>query len=153
MSYACISVDSPVGRLWIVEKENAIVRLTWREREETAPTDLLEDAADQLGKYFAGELQNFELPLNPAGGDFQQKVHQAMLEIPYGETQTYGDIAEKISGAAQPVGTACGRNPIPVIIPCHRVVAAKNLGGFSGEGGIETKIQLLRLENAIPYLI
>ena len=153
MSYACASVDSPVGRLWIIESDQAIVRLTWREQEETVFTELLEAAAIQLSKYFSGELQRFDLPLKPAGGEFQQKVHQAMLDIPYGETQTYGDIAKKISGAAQPVGTACGRNPIPVIIPCHRVVAANNLGGFSGEGGIETKIQLLRLENAIPYLI
>ena len=69
-----------------------------------------------------------------------------MCEIPAGKTRTYGSVAKELESAAQPVGTACGANPIPIIIPCHRIVAQDGLGGFSGDGGVETKKQLLRLE-------
>lgn len=76
-----------------------------------------------------------------------------MLEIPLGETRTYGDIARDLGAPPQPVGNACGSNPIPVIIPCHRVLGAKGLGGFSGAGGVETKVALLKHEGAAGLLI
>ena len=76
-----------------------------------------------------------------------------MSAIPRGETRTYGDIATELNVPAQPIGQACGSNPIPVIIPCHRVVGADGLGGFSGDGGVEMKVQLLRLEGAYSLLL
>jgi methylated-DNA-[protein]-cysteine S-methyltransferase len=106
-----------------------------------------------LKAYFAGELKEFDLPLKPSGNDFQQVVCKAMSAIPYGSTRTYGEIAEELGTYGQPVGQACGANPIPVIIPCHRVLSANGLGGFSAEGGVETKIALLKHENAYPFLV
>ena len=88
------------------------------------------------------------MPLQVDGADFQRAVCAAMSAIPFGETRSYGDIARDLGGAAQPVGNACGANPIPVIIPCHRVLAANGLGGFSGAGGVETKVALVRHEGA-----
>jgi methylated-DNA-[protein]-cysteine S-methyltransferase len=93
------------------------------------------------------------LPLAPSGNEFQQAVCRAMSAIPYGETRTYGDIAKDLGTYGQPVGQACGANSIPVIIPCHRVLSANGLGGFSAQGGVETKIALLRHENAYPFLL
>ncbi|CAG0910780.1 unnamed protein product, partial [Cyprideis torosa] len=110
-------------------------------------------AASQLAAYFAGDLKTFDLPLKPRGDAFQQAVCQAMLAIPYGETTTYGAIADGLGSFGQPVGNACGANTIPIIIPCHRVLAAKGLGGYSGEGGVERKIELLKLEGGFPYLL
>ena len=150
-----VGMDSPVGPLWITACGQNIIRIGWRRAADSAPasTPLLDQAMRQLEAYFAGQRRSFELPLAPAGSAFQQQVHRAMLAIPYGRTATYGELAATINSAAQPVGNACGRNPIPIVIPCHRVLASKNLGGYSGQGGVETKIQLLRLEQAIPNLI
>ncbi len=80
-------------------------------------------------------------------------MFDAMRAIPYGQTRTYGDIAGDLGTYGQPVGQACGANPIPVIIPCHRVLSATGLGGYSGQGGIETKIALLKLEGGYPFLL
>jgi methylated-DNA-[protein]-cysteine S-methyltransferase len=106
-------------------------------------------AAGQLADYFAGRAKRFELPLAPGGGAFERAVWTAMCRIPHGKTKTYGELAEAAGapGAARAVGTACGRNPIPIVIPCHRVTAAGGrLGGYSGLGGLETKRFLLALE-------
>lgn len=126
-------------------------------------------AAAQLAAYFAGRLTVFDLPLAPAGSDFQQRVRAAMTAIPYGETATYGTLAARIEestlaarigesgrrpgGAARAVGAACGANPIPVVIPCHRVVAANGRGGYSGHGGLATKDALLALESRKTRLL
>ena len=107
----------------------------------------------QLAAYFDGRLKIFDLPLIPKGDAFQQSVCQAMLDIPYGETTTYGEIAAKLDTYGQPVGNACGANSIPIIIPCHRVLGAHGVGGYSGEGGIERKIELLKMEDGFPYLL
>ncbi|WIY25968.1 methylated-DNA--[protein]-cysteine S-methyltransferase [Parasedimentitalea psychrophila] len=146
------SLQTPVGLLSVHEREGAIVRLDWS-AAGGAQTALLDAALDQLRAYFAGELQVFDLPLQVEGSDFQRAVCAAMSAIPFGETRSYGDIARELGGAAQPVGNACGANPIPVIIPCHRVLAANGLGGFSGAGGVETKVALLRHEGAAGLLI
>ena len=107
---------------------------------------------DQLNRYFDGEIDDFDLPLDPPGTDFQKKVWSEMLKIPAGQTKSYGEIAKILNSAAQPVGTACGANPIPIIIPCHRILAAGGkMGGYSGLGGLETKTALLRLEKALPH--
>ena len=101
----------------------------------------------QLAAYFAGDLHDFDLPVAPDGTAHDRKVWRAMQEIPPGKTRTYGDIARAIASGAQAVGNACGRNPIPIVIPCHRIVGANGaIGGYSGRGGAETKRFLLGLE-------
>lgn len=114
---------------------------------------MLREACTQLEAYFAGTLKHFDLPLSPAGSRFQQRVYAEMRGIAHGDTRTYGDIADAVGCSAQAVGQACGANPIPVIIPCHRVLAANGLGGYSGAGGVETKVALLRHEGAYSLLI
>ena len=146
------SLDTPVGILSVYEQDGAIVRLDWSAGGADR-SGLLDAALDQLRAYFAGELKDFDLPLQVGGSDFQRAVCDAMSAIPFGETRTYGDIARDLGGAAQPVGNACGANPIPVIIPCHRVLGANGLGGFSGAGGVETKVALLKHEGAAGLLI
>ena len=149
------TLESPLGRLRVIEADGRIVRLHWRDEEEervaddAAPSPLLAEAGRQLADYFAGGRQDFDLPLAPAGSDFQRRVWREMIRIPYGEVLTYGEMAARSGGVARAVGGACGANPIPVIIPCHRVVAGEGLGGYSGRGGLATKRQLLILEGAM----
>ena len=146
------SLDTPVGMLTVEERDGAIVRLNWS-ADGGERSALLDKACDQLRAYFAGELQVFDLPLHVDGSDFQRAVCDVMSAIPFSETRTYGDIADALQSSAQPVGNACGANPIPVIIPCHRVLGANGLGGFSGAGGVETKVELLKHEGAAGLLI
>jgi methylated-DNA-[protein]-cysteine S-methyltransferase len=123
---------------------------------------LLRRACDQLHAYFDGELSEFDLPLAPAGTAYRQRIWQALCAIPYGETRSYIDIARQAGGSARSVGQANGSNPIPIIIPCHRVVlapgrssrgATTHLGGYSGGEGLATKRYLLALEaHAQPLL-
>ena len=114
---------------------------------------LLDKAVEQLRAYEAGTLEVFDLPLRVKGSDLQRQVCDAMLAIPFGYTQTYGEIGKTLGLPAQAIGQACGGNPIPIIIPCHRVMGAKGLTGFSGAGGVETKVALLRHEGAGGFLI
>jgi methylated-DNA-[protein]-cysteine S-methyltransferase len=146
-------LETPVGHLAVTERDGWIVKLDWSAKAEGEPTPLLHEALRQLRAYFDGELKDFDLPLKPAGDEFQQAVCKAMSAIPFGQTRTYGEIAEDLGTYGQPVGQACAANSIPVIIPCHRVLGANGLGGFSAAGGVETKIALLRHENAYPYLL
>lgn len=144
-----LSMHSPVGDLAISEDGGAVVSVDWGWGRDNTATPLLKEAKRQLEAYFDGKLEKFDLPLQPGGSDFQKQVWRAMLKIPYGKTLTYGEIATKLGGAARAVGAACGANRIPVIIPCHRVLAAGGgLGGYSGSGGLATKTALLRLEGA-----
>ena len=145
-------LDSPVGPLSVTEDEGAITALSWQDSGQ-GDSALLRQAIAQLRAYFAGELVTFDLPLQVKGSAFQRAVCDAMLAIPFGETRTYGDLARDLGAAAQPVGNACGANPIPVIIPCHRVLGATGLGGFSGKGRVETKVTLLKHEGAASLLI
>ncbi|WP_291727695.1 methylated-DNA--[protein]-cysteine S-methyltransferase [Leisingera sp. F5] len=146
------SLDTPVGALSVTERDGAIVRLAWS-AQTGGQSALLDSALAQLRAYFSGELTVFDLPLHVEGSDFQRAVCDAMLAIPLGETRTYGEIAKDLGAPPQPVGNACGANPIPVIIPCHRVLSATGLGGFSGQGGVETKVVLLKHEGAAGLLI
>lgn len=148
-----IAVNTRFGCLGVEEQGGAITRLVWNGRCEGEKTPLLREAEAQLQAYDAGRLERFDLPYHVAGSEFQRQVCDLMYAIPLGETRTYGDIAKELNQPAQPVGQACGANPIPVIIPCHRVLAANGLGGFSGDGGIETKVALLRHERAAGLLI
>ncbi len=146
-------IPSPLGPVRIVERDGAIVGLDWRGQGENVETPLLARTRAQLGEYFAGERAEFDLPLRVGGSDFQRAVCDAMLAIPLGETRTYGEIAAALGASAQAVGNACGANPIPLIIPCHRVLGASSLGGFSGAGGVEAKVWLLRHEGAAGLLL
>ena len=146
-------ITTQFGALTLTEADGALVRLTWGSTGRNDASSLLERAATQLAAYDAGELTAFDLPLSVAGGPLQHAVCAAMSDIPHGETVTYGDIARALGVSAQAVGQACGRNPIPIIIPCHRVMGAKGLTGFSGAGGVETKLALLKHEGAGGFLI
>lgn len=152
-------IDSPVGELRLVEHAGAItavefapfVDATTDGRPRGARHDdhpLLVECARQLAAYFARDLKDFELPLNPAGSVFQQQVWGKLREIGYGETATYGEVAHRIgrtNAASRAVGLANGSNPIPIVIPCHRVIGANGtLTGYAG--GLERKQLLLSLE-------
>jgi len=141
------------GRLGVESDGTHVVALHWDAAPRGEGSALLAEAVAQLEAYDAGKLTDFDLPLAPKGTDFQKQVYDAMLAIPYGETLTYGDIAKALSCPAQPIGQACGANPIPVIIPCHRVLSKNGIGGFSGAGGVEGKIALLKHENGFPFLL
>ena len=145
------SLHSPLGPITLVESDGRITALDWRAGgEDHSP--LLDEAIAQLRAYFDRRLTAFDLPLDYGSG-FQEQVRQAMAAIPYGETRRYGDLAREIGAPAQAIGQACGANPIPILIPCHRVLAANGLGGFSAKGGVESKVFLLRLEGAASLLI
>ena len=146
-------IKTPVGVLGLIEEDGAITQLVWDGWNKGLRSPVLKDGLAQLEAYFAGEFDWFDLPLAPKGTPFQQQVYAAMSAIPRGETLTYGDIATALDVPAQPVGQACGSNPIPVIIPCHRVVGADGLGGFSGDGGVEMKVKLLQGEGAYSLLL
>ncbi len=148
-----IAVDTQFGCLGVEEADGSITRLVWNGQNEGPVTPLLLEAAAQLRAYDAGRLERFDLPYHISGSTFQKQVCDLMYAIPLGDTRTYGDIAMELGQPPQPVGQACGANPIPVIIPCHRVLAANGLGGFSGDGGVETKVALLRHEGAAGLLI
>ena len=144
--------DGPFGRLVLTEAGGVISRLSWGGTAEGEPTDLLAEACRQLAAYFAGSRRSFDLPLDWGTG-VNAQVRRAMVTIPYGETRTYGDLARDLGLPAQVIGQACGANPIPILIPCHRVLSATGLGGFSAPGGIETKVALLKHEGAASLLI
>ncbi|HEY3261334.1 MAG TPA: methylated-DNA--[protein]-cysteine S-methyltransferase [Pseudonocardiaceae bacterium] len=163
-----IVIDSPVGPLTLVAAGPALCGLYLEQRRHpprecygedatddvtldvTSSRALLAEAASQLGRYFAGRLTEFDLPLAPEGTPFQRSVWQALRAIPYGETVTYGELAERLGrpGAARAVGAANGRNPISIVVPCHRVIGSSgHLTGYGG--GIEQKRQLLALERRV----
>ncbi len=144
----CIAIDSPVGRLSVAASAEAIVAIGWADQNSGDATPLLAEAQRQLAAYFEGRLTRFDLPLSPAGSPFEQQVWAAMQRIPHGQTRRYGELAMEIGSAPRAVGGACGRNPIPIVIPCHRIVARGGLGGYSGGAGLPTKRLLLALEGA-----
>lgn len=148
----CVIYESPIGKLTLVSDGSALNALLF-ERDGRAPakTDapdaVLRETAKQLDQYFAGKRTQFDLPLSPAGTDFQKRVWMALRAIPYGEAVAYRDIAERIGSpkAVRAVGGANGCNPIAVIVPCHRVIGADgSLTGFGG--GLDRKRFLLALE-------
>lgn len=147
------SLNTPIGPLTVDARDGKIFRLRWVDDPSGEITPELQAALDQLRQYFDGTLEAFDLPLQVDGSDLQRAVCKAMYAIPLGETRTYGDLADELGVPAQAIGGACGGNPIPVIIPCHRVLGASTLGGFSGMGGVETKVWLLKHEKAAGLLI
>ena len=148
-------VDSPIGPLWLVAEDGVLCRLSMQDQRHAPDTDdlgirdddALADVREQLDAYFAGDLRDVEVPLHLDGTPFQQRVWASLREIPYGETISYGELAAHVGapGASRAVGLANGRNPVAIIVPCHRVIAADGtLGGYGG--GLERKRWLLDLE-------
>jgi methylated-DNA-[protein]-cysteine S-methyltransferase len=163
MNLYTTTFDSPVGPLFCaVDEAGTVVRIEFGRRRSRRPPEadlaaaghrLVEDRErtrplrEQLDEYFAGRRRRFDLPLAPAGTPFQRQVWEALAAIPYGETRTYGEVARSLGrpDASRAVGAANGANPLPIVIPCHRVVGSDgSLTGFGG--GLETKSALLELE-------
>ena len=144
---ASLSINTPVGHLSLIEDQDVLVAVEWGTVANSDDSTLLLETKTQLNAYFDGRLTEFDLPVSPSGTAFQQQVWAEMRKIPYGKLRTYGDLAVAIGGSPRPVGGACGRNPIPIILPCHRVVGNDGeMAGYSGGRGVLTKQQLLRLE-------
>jgi methylated-DNA-[protein]-cysteine S-methyltransferase len=144
---AQLSFHSPVGDLTVSEEGGALVSVDWGWGRDQEETSLLRKTRKQIEAYLDGKRQDFDLPLRPIGTAFQLRVWKAMQKIPFGKVHTYGALAKRIKSGPRPVGTACGANPLPIIIPCHRVILANGgVGGYSGEGGLDTKRTLLALE-------
>lgn len=144
-------LETPFGPISLREANGVLTHLDWfASNAEASP--LVAEALAQLGAYFEKRLSAFDLPLDWGQG-LHERVRRAMAAIPCGEVRTYGDLASQTGAPAQAVGQACGANPLPLLIPCHRVVGARTLGGFSAPGGIETKVALLRHEGAAGLLI
>lgn len=146
-------VHTQFGALILTEEDGAVTRLSWGISGRSDRSPVLDAAVLQLREYDDGSRTSFDVPLRVHGSQFQRDVCAAMQAIPFGDTLTYGDISRALSVPAQAVGQACGGNPIPIIIPCHRVMGAKGLTGFSGAGGVETKVALLKHEGAGGFLI
>lgn len=147
---SALSIRTTLGMITLFEHDGALVALEWGEGFEAQDhTPLLDEAADQVCAYLLGKRQCFDIALNAHGSVFQKRVWAAMSAIPYGETRTYADIARDIGSSPRAVGGACGRNPLPLIVPCHRVVGTRGLGGYTGGEAIQTKRALLRLEGAL----
>lgn len=153
-------IDTPVVPLLLVAGDGGLQEIRFATGGEPRPlggdgraeeTAVLHEAQAQLADYFAGRLRDFDLPLAPRGGPFELRVWQALLEIPYGTTCSYSEIAHRLGApkATRAVGAANGRNPLPIVVPCHRVIGADgSLTGYGG--GLEVKRYLLRLEGALP---
>lgn len=151
------TIWSPVGELTLVADAKGLAAILWEndrpDRVRLGPLTeneehpVLVETERQLGEYFAGERREFDVPLSFSGSDFQQRVWQSLLTIPFGETRSYGEIAHQLgnAGASRAVGAANGRNPISIIAPCHRVIGMNgDLTGFGG--GLDAKAFLLTLE-------
>ena len=159
MSLAYKMIHSPVGNLKLVASDKGLVAILWQNEKlsrvplnelvEDTVHPILLDTERELGEYFAGKRRTFSVPLDMRGTSFQKNVWQALLAIPFGETRSYGQLAKQLGNpqAMRAVGAANGRNPISIIVPCHRVIGSSGkLTGFAG--GLETKAYLLNLEES-----
>ncbi|MBI5443259.1 MAG: methylated-DNA--[protein]-cysteine S-methyltransferase [Deltaproteobacteria bacterium] len=150
-------LPSPVGLLKIDADGGSVIRVSFADEEsppDTPPREILDRALRELREYFSCERREFELPLRrPEATPFQHRVWDALLRIPFGQTLTYGELARELGTSPRAVGGACARNALPILIPCHRVVAKTGLGGFSGDWetglALRVKAELLRHETAV----
>jgi len=149
------TVESPIGPLTLIARDGVLTNVSMHEQRHASAPPIeamrddawFKDVAAQLGAYFAGELSSFELEMNPLGTSFQRNVWARLCEIPFGETISYGELAQRVGSpnASRAVGLANGRNPIAIIVPCHRVIGAN--GALTGYGGgLERKSWLLEHE-------
>ncbi len=149
MAVPQLSLHTPIGALTVSQEDGHIVALDWGWGRDQTPTALLAQVRDRLAAYFDGAAVDFtEVPMRPDGTDYRRRIWAELRRIPRGATRSYRQIAEAVGGSARSVGQANGANPIPILIPCHRVVGAGGLGGYSGEGGLSVKRHLLELEGA-----
>jgi len=144
-----LSLHTPVGDLTLSEEDGDIVALDWGWGRDQTETPALVEARRQLQLYFDGERADFNLRLAPYGTAYRRRVWQALIDIPTGEVRTYGQLAAIAGGSARSIGGAMATNPIPILIPCHRVVASNGPGGYSGGDGLPTKHFLLALEKRL----
>jgi methylated-DNA-[protein]-cysteine S-methyltransferase len=134
--------------LRIVASDLGLQRIDWSAQRSVGPRSIVDAAAEQLAEYFAGRRREFELPLHLVGTEFQQRAWLALAAIPYGETRTYAEQARLLGTGPRAVGSANARNPLPIVVPCHRLVGTNgSLTGYAG--GLERKELLLRLEGAL----
>ena len=158
MNLACKIIESPVGKLKLVASDKGLVAILWEndsprrvrlsELVANEQHPVLVETERQLGEYFAGKRKTFSIALDMRGTRFQKNVWEALLAIPFGETRSYGQLAKQLGNprATRAVGAANGRNPVSIIVPCHRVIGSSGkLTGFAG--GLETKAHLLSLED------
>lgn len=158
---SCLTVGSPIGELLLAADESALTGVYYAGRKHVPAIHkhwkpdrkhpILIEAAAQLQDYFAGRRAGFDLPLRMTGTAFQKKVWKEIAQIPFGKTVTYGELARRVGSptAIRAAGASTGRNPVSIIVPCHRVVGKNgSLTGFAG--GLERKRHLLKLENAFP---
>jgi len=158
MTLVCKFMESPVGKLRLVASEKGLVAILWEHdnphpiRLDDPPDDdrqpILVETERQLKEYFAGKRQDFSIPLDMRGTPFQKSVWEALMAIPFGETRSYGQVAKQLGRpkAMRAVGAANGRNPIPIVVPCHRVIGSSGeLTGFGG--GLAAKARLLKIES------
>ncbi|WP_322099292.1 methylated-DNA--[protein]-cysteine S-methyltransferase [Haematospirillum sp. H1815] len=146
-----IVLHSPLGWMTLFEADDCLVSLDWGRGMEAGceETPLLKEAGKQLQAWFDRRLENFDLPLATAGTAFTARVRDALCAIPFGATQTYGDLAQTVLSSPRAVGMACARNPLPILVPCHRVLAAGgHLGGYSAFDGLQSKAWLLHFEQS-----
>ena len=145
--------QTPIGLITISEEQGFVTSLSFKQKvfngkwDKNVLSEVLKDAFEQLEEYLEGKRKEFDLPLNPKGTSFQQKVWSCLYKIPYGETRSYKDVAEQIGdeNACRAVGSANNKNPIPIFIPCHRIIGSDgNLTGYAG--GLEIKQKLLDIE-------
>ena len=161
MSLTSKTIDSPVGKLKLIASEKALVAILWEndapervrlsEFVKSEANSVLDQTERQLSEYFAGKRRSFTVPLDLRGTLFQRNVWEALLAIPFGETRSYGELARLLGNprAARAVGAATGKNPVSIVVPCHRVIgAAGEPTGFAG--GLDAKISLLALERKQP---
>ena len=147
------SIGSVLGRIYIICDDDAITGISIAEKPPAhtveRETDLISEAKAQLGEYLDGRRKMFDLPYEQKGTPFQESVWSALSEIGYGRTRTYGEIAEAIGhpNAYRAVGSACGRNSLPMIVPCHRAVSSSGIGGFFC--GLEVKRKLMAIEGIV----
>ena len=149
-----LSFSSPIGPLTLVQDGKDITRLLWKSPGNGKGSLELFRARDQINNYFKGTRKKFSLSLRPYGTKFQNRVWSVLMAIPYGKVKTYGEVARKLKTSPRAIGNACGQNPIPLIIPFHRVVGASgSLTGYRGGYGLKTKAFLLEHENSQRRLV
>jgi len=142
-----LSIHSPLGSLTLTDEGGAIIALDWGWGRDQEETPLLINARRWIEEYFDGEVTTrFDLPVSPMGTPYQKRIWSALAPIPAGSVRTYGELAAEAGGSPRSVGLAAGANPIPILIPCHRLVGKSQIGGYSGDGGVDDKRFLLALE-------
>lgn len=147
-----VVVDSPIGPILLRANEKSLLFLDFTKKKIDGKTNhpVLLKAKKELEEYFKGTLKKFTVTVDARGTEFQMKVWRELQKIPFGKTLSYGELAEKVGGKnyARAVGTAVGKNPMAIIIPCHRILASNGIGGFAG--GLKIKRDLLKVENLFP---